>query len=78
MYAFNRVVLAGFIARMDREGILTGQEAATWLKSAADQFDVQQSDQQVGAMLRELADTVTDPEAKPRWTPRVIDGGKKD
>jgi hypothetical protein len=71
-------IFTGLIGRLDRDGILSKNAAAAWLKATAAQCEEWRSDQQVSDMLRDLADTIIDPEAAPRWTPRVIECGKTD
>ena len=78
VHAFNSIVFTGLIGRLDRDGILSKNAAAAWLKATAAQCEEWRSDQQVSDMLRDLADTIIDPEAAPRWTPRVIECGKTD
>ena len=72
--SFSPASLEGWIAMAS----LSKNAAAAWLKATAAQCEEWRSDQQVSDMLRDLADTIIDPEAAPRWTPRVIEGGKTD
>jgi hypothetical protein len=50
---------------------------ATWFTSAADQLEAMEPDQEVSAMLRDLSELLVEPETRPRWMPRVIEGGKQ-
>jgi len=76
MHVFNSTVIGALILRLEKKGILTAHEASTWFVSAADQLEAMEADQNVSAMLRDLAESLVDAETRPRWTPRVIEGGK--
>ena len=77
MHVFNSTVISALVMRLEAKGILTKEEAATWFTSAADQLEGMEPDQEVSAMLRDLGGLLVKPETRPRWMPRVIEGGKQ-
>ena len=46
VHAFNSIVFTGLIGRLDRDGILSKNAAAAWLKATAAQCEEWRSDQQ--------------------------------
>ena len=77
MHVFNSTVISALVMRLETKGILTRGEAAAWFASAADQLEATEPDQEVSAMLRDLGGLLVEPETRPRWMPRVIEGGKQ-
>ena len=77
MHVFNSTVIRALVIRLEKKGILTKQEVATWFTSAADQLEAMEPDQEVSAMLRDPGGLLVEPETRPRWMPRVIEGGKQ-
>ena len=77
MHVFNSTVISALVIRLEKKGILTKQEVATWVTAAADQLEAMEPDQEVSAMLRDLGELLVEPETRPRWMPRVIEGGKR-
>jgi len=76
MHVFNSTVISALVMRLEKKGILKKQEVATWVTSAADQLEAMEPNQEVSAMLRDLGQLLVEPEVRPRWMPRVIEGGK--
>ena len=77
MHVFNSTVISALVIRLEKKGILTKQEVATWFTSAAEQLEAMEPHQEVSAMLRDLGELLVEPETRPRWMPRVIEGGKQ-
>ena len=77
MHVFNSTVISALVIRLEKKGILTKQEVATWFTSAADQLEAMEPHQEVSAMLRDLGELLVEPETRPRSMPRVIEGGKR-
>jgi len=77
MHVFNSTVISALVIRLEKKGILTKQEVATWVTAAADQLEAMEPDQEVSAMLQDLGGLLVEPETRPRWMPRVIEGGKQ-
>jgi hypothetical protein len=51
---------------------------AVRLQSMAKDARGMHPDSQVSAMLMDFAELLVTPGCRPRWTPRVIEGGKRD
>ena len=73
LYQFNCIVLSGIVGGlgMDKD------DMAVKLQSMARDAEKMRPDSQVSAMLRDFAELLVMPGCRPRWTPRVIEGGKK-
>jgi hypothetical protein len=73
LYQFNCIVLSGIVGGlgMDKD------DMAVKLQSMAGDAEKMRPDSQVSAMLRDFAELLVTPGCRPRWTPRVIEGGKK-
>jgi hypothetical protein len=73
LYKFNCIVLSGIVSGlgMDKD------DMAVKLQSMAGDAEKMRPDSQVSAMLRDFAELLVTPGCRPRWTPRVIEGGKK-
>jgi len=73
LYQFNCIVLSGIVGGlgMDKD------DMAVELQSMAGDAEKMRPDSQVSAMLRDFAELLVTPGCRPRWTPRVIEGGKK-
>jgi hypothetical protein len=73
LYQFNCIVLSGIVGElgMDKD------DMAVKLQSMAGDAEKMRPDSQVSAMLRDFAELLVTPGCRPRWTPRVIEGGKK-
>jgi hypothetical protein len=73
LYQFNCIVLSGIVRGL---GMDKG-DMAVKLQSMAGDAEKMRPDSQVSAMLRDFAELLVTPGCRPRWTPRVIEGGKK-
>ena len=74
LYQFNCIVLSGLVDGLE----LDKDDMAVRLQSMAKDARGMHPDSQVSAMLMDFAELLVTPGCRPRWTPRVIEGGKRD